>query len=179
MGSEYVIVGTKTGMRFTSCEIDSSEQEVTYSSEEAAANDLKTYQSTFPFEKFEVQVKNDLQMNIDFATENQERNFKEKIDALSPDQQTSPEYLSALYILSGNQDIYNKTSSYFTTDGFKIDKLLEEVDLSSGEYLMVALASNLFNGMKKVTPLDLVGMTGDMNFQIAIKAIQGRRIWGE
>ncbi|WP_336823323.1 hypothetical protein [Sporosarcina sp. USHLN248] len=59
MGNEYVIVGTKKGMRFTSCEQGTSEQEVTYPSKEDAADDLKTYKSTFPFENFVVQQKQD------------------------------------------------------------------------------------------------------------------------
>jgi hypothetical protein len=171
-------------MRFTSCAPDTLEQEVTYPSITDATNDLNTAQSTFPFEKFVVMNKDDLQnlsvmQMIDFVTEQQELSFMEKFITLSADFQTSPEYLSALYILSGNPSLYEKTHSYFSNDGFKIVKLLEEVDLSSGEYILISLASNLFNGNTKVTPLDLVGMTGDLNFQIAIKAIQGRRMWGK
>lgn len=115
---------------------------------------------------------------IEFLTETQRNNFNCKLNTLSPEQQANPEYLSALYILAGNQEIYDKTSSFFTTEGFKVDKLIENVDLSSSQYLMVTLASNLYNGHKKITPLDLVGITGDLNFKIALMSIEGRRLWG-
>lgn len=85
------------------------------------------------------------------------------------------EYAAALYLLTANGGLWHKTESYVDRDGIDIAGMLENVDLSGGESVLVKFAGNLFNPVvAHVDPIELMRL--DKNgFEAALIALQLRR----
>lgn len=84
------------------------------------------------------------------------------------------EYGAALYILTADQAIWNKTRDYVDSNGIDFEAMLKEVDFSGGYGVLVTLAWNLFNGHGHLDPIEFMRLD-ESNFQIALNAIIVRR----
>ena len=85
------------------------------------------------------------------------------------------EYGAALYILTSDRVLWQKTRSYVSHWGLSFEDIFQEVDLSGGYGVLVHLAGNLFNG--RTTPCDAVELMrlDGCNFQVALTALRIRR----
>lgn len=86
-----------------------------------------------------------------------------------------PEYAAALYLLTANGGLWHKVESYVDRDGIDFAEILENVDLSGGESVLVKFAGNLFNpDATHIDPIELMRL--DQNgFEAAIQALRLRR----
>jgi len=84
------------------------------------------------------------------------------------------DYRAAAYILS-LPGLYQKTLSYFSDDGFNLDKALNQ-DFSSGFVILLNLAGDLFYSRTAGFSLtDAIGTLDDDNFRVMLQAITIRR----
>ena len=115
-------------------------------------------------------------MNVTlFMSEEHRVKFEEKRTKLYSGQQKNPEYLSVIYIMTSNPELYEKMGRYFSKDGFKVEKMLEENDFSHGQHIFASLASNLFNDGLKVSPIDMIATLSEESFLVAMNAIYVRK----
>src|SRR5579859_245955 len=56
-----------------------------------------------------------------------------------------PEYAEAVYVLCADLATWERAESYVSSRGILFEKLLEQVDFSSGHRALVMLAADLFN----------------------------------
>jgi Family of unknown function (DUF6075) len=85
-----------------------------------------------------------------------------------------PEYAAAFYILTADQSTWSKSYGYVSRHGIQIDEMLEEVDFSSGQVVLLQLAGNLFNGTQHIDPLEFLRLDHG-NFNVALTAMLIRR----
>ncbi|WP_394122055.1 hypothetical protein [Planococcus donghaensis] len=98
--------------------------------------------------------------------------FDHHLNQLNKHQQVSPEYQSALFILTSTDELYRKTISYFGSHGFSHLDMFEEQDFSSGYGLMVKAAGNLFGFYEyELSLAHLVGAIDDELFPVFIQAL--------
>ncbi len=85
------------------------------------------------------------------------------------------EYATALYLLTGMEDVWPRIEKYVKS-GIDHEGMLGEA-LSGGERLIVALSGNLFNEGVYIdfTPVDLIDRLDDDMFELAINGIILRR----
>lgn len=114
-------------------------------------------------------------MNL-YASEKHESLFNQTRQLLSPKIQNNTEYLSALYLITSNDELFAKMNPYFSNAGFSFEEMFEEVDFSSGYLKLAKLAVNLFNNGIEITPLDLTSSLDQESFQVAINAIYIRKM---
>lgn len=84
------------------------------------------------------------------------------------------EYATALYILTSHLSTWNKVQSYVSCEGIDIEEMLEEVDLTGGESVLIKLAGNLFNSQTHIDPIELLRLD-EANFHIALISLKLRR----
>ncbi|MCY7780157.1 DUF6075 family protein [Bacillus haynesii] len=86
------------------------------------------------------------------------------------------EFLSVLYLISGNEELKQKVEPYFNGNSgmFDTEKMFEEQDFSAELSILAKLAVNLFNANEKINPLQLM-ILDDKNFELAMNAIILRR----
>lgn len=91
--------------------------------------------------------------------------------------QNNKEYLSVVYIMSGNLELHMKIRKHFDPKKgvFFSDRMFELEDLSSGAYVLAKLAVNLFNNNEVANPLDMISSLDDRNFMLALNAMKVRR----
>lgn len=97
--------------------------------------------------------------------------FFQQLNQLSASQQKSPEYQAVLYILTSDDELYEKMSPYFGNDGFRSSDLLEEVDFSRGYQLIVQVAADLFGQDYETSLSGLVGTLGHDLFHTFLQAL--------
>lgn len=98
--------------------------------------------------------------------------FDQHLNQLNKYQQASPEYQSALFILTSTGELYKKTIPYFGSHGFSHLDMFEEQDFSSGYALMAKAAGNLFGfNDYELSLANLVGATDDEMFPVLIQAM--------
>jgi hypothetical protein len=85
-----------------------------------------------------------------------------------------PEYGAAIYCLSASLSTWDKVKGYVTSSGIRIEAMLEDVDFSGGESVLVKWAGNLFNGRVHVDPLDVLRLS-ENNFETALRSLLLRR----
>lgn len=70
--------------------------------------------------------------------------FYQHLKLLSAYQQKSPEYQAVAFIMTSDDELYNKMAPYFGTDGFQSYTMFDEVDLSCSYAKLAKAAANLF-----------------------------------
>ncbi len=89
------------------------------------------------------------------------------------------EYAAAVYVLTSSSGTWEQARPYVSGGGIHFERLLSEVDWSSGYRALIRLAGNLFNEKNPASPVDLM-LLDDRNFAIAMTAFQIRRhAWPE
>lgn len=89
--------------------------------------------------------------------------FFQRLNDLTPYQQTSPEYQAVLFILTSDTELYDKMSPYFSSDGFRSFDLFDEVDFS-GSYAKIARAAADLFGQDYETSLS--GLVGSLDHDL-------------
>ena len=86
-----------------------------------------------------------------------------------------PEYVTAFYLLSVDDEIGGKARHYVMDDGIDFGRMREQQEFEPGHDLLVRLAANLFNGTIAVDPIEICGCPDDELFKTAINAMRIRR----
>lgn len=98
--------------------------------------------------------------------------FAQHLGQLNEYQQASTEYQAALFILTSTDELYQKTTPYFSTDGFRHLAMFKEQDFSSGYALMTKAAANLFGFYEyELSLADLVSTADEEMFPVLIQAL--------
>lgn len=113
-------------------------------------------------------------MNL-YANEQHEILFNKSRQLLTASKQNNAEYLSALYLITSDPELFAKMHSYFSNAGFSYEEMFEEMDFSSGMLKLAKLAVNLYNNGVEITPLDLTSTLDNERFQVAMNAIYIRK----
>lgn len=116
-------------------------------------------------------------MKYQFLNQNHATKFQEIRSEMAEHYRNNKEYLSVVFIMSGDVECFSKMNPYFDTkEGlFSSKEMFEEQDFSNGIKILAKLAVHLFNNNETVDPLDLVGTLDDERLQLAINAILFRR----
>jgi hypothetical protein len=116
-------------------------------------------------------------MKIQFVNSDHQHKFQEVRSEMAEHYRNNKEYLSVVFIMSGDDEIFRKMNPYFDTKRGLLHskKMFEEQDFSSSINVLAKLAVHLFNNNETVDPLDLVGTLDDERLQLAINAILIRR----
>src|SRR5579859_1317618 len=94
----------------------------------------------------------------------------QNIDAVE-DGRIDPEYGAAVYILTADDELLQKSRTYISRHGIRFEHLLKEVDFSEGYRVLVKLAGNLFNPQNVApAPVDLFILDNE-NFMVACNAL--------
>jgi hypothetical protein len=101
-----------------------------------------------------------------FRTEEMEERFR-----------ANKEYLSVVFLITGNEELYRKVKPYFNTKsgGFNFTKMFEEQDFSSGLQELAKLAVHLFNSNGKVELIEIISGVDEEGFKLAINSLILRR----
>ncbi|EIM04959.1 hypothetical protein A1A1_18707 [Planococcus antarcticus DSM 14505] len=70
--------------------------------------------------------------------------FFQRLNDLTSYQQISPEYQAVLFILTSDDELYEKMGPYFSSDGFRSSDLFNETDFSGGYATIARAAADLF-----------------------------------
>ncbi|MGE6415574.1 hypothetical protein ACQKDD_15515 [Planococcus kocurii] len=97
--------------------------------------------------------------------------FFQQLNDLTSSQQTSPEYQAVLFILTSDDELYEKMGPYFSSDGFRSFDLFDEVDFSSGYAKIARAAADLFGQDYKTSLSDLVGSLNHDLFHTFLQAL--------
>ena len=90
---------------------------------------------------------------------------------------TNKEYLSVVYLMTGNEELYCNMKPYFDAKvgSFDSEEMFEEKDFSSGLRVLAKLAVHLFNSNETVEPLDIISTLDEECFRLALNAFILRR----
>lgn len=97
----------------------------------------------------------------------------EKIDRRSG--KVDPEYGAALYILSSDEYLWDRSRPHIRSDGIAFNAILK-TKFSYSEKNLVRLACNLLNNYKKVSPVEVTrdGVISDESFEMVLEAYRIR-----
>jgi hypothetical protein len=111
-----------------------------------------------------------------FRSEGHKTRFVEEIQRIGKiyDGKLDEEYSAALYLLTGSLNTWSKVKSHVDRDGINFEDLLEAVDLSGGESVLVRWAGSLFGQPIHIDPIELMRLD-EHNFKLAIQALRLRR----
>jgi hypothetical protein len=84
------------------------------------------------------------------------------------------EYAAALYLLTANSGLWHKIESYADRDGINFREIIENVDLSGGESVLVKWAGSLFGQDIHIDPIELMRLD-QHGFDAAIESLKLRR----
>ena len=101
--------------------------------------------------------------------------FFRALNGFRPSQQNSSEYQAALFICTSNDEFIEKMLPYLTPDGFKLQKMFELEDFSSGHLKMAKLAANLYNGTHEEPIVDTIASLDKSMFHTLLQALIVRR----
>lgn len=102
----------------------------------------------------------------------------QRLNDLTSLQQTSPEYQAVLFILTSDDELYEKMGPYFSSDEFRSFDLFEEVDFSSGYATIARTATDLFGQDYETSLSDLVGSLNHDLFYTFMQALIIRKYGG-
>lgn len=101
--------------------------------------------------------------------------FHEQFNKLNGHLQEDSYYLSALYIITSTEKLFQKVSPYFhIEEGFQAEEMFANEEFSHVELVLAKLAGHLFKNNYHVTPLDLIELD-EKNYQIAMSAMYIRK----
>ncbi len=115
-------------------------------------------------------------MEFQYLSREHKQDFLENRRNIPEYYRFNKEFLSVLYLISGNEELKQKIEPYFNGSSgmFDTEKMFEEQDFSAGLSVLAKLAVNLFNANEKINPLQLM-ILDDENFELAMNAIILRR----
>lgn len=125
-------------------------------------------------------MQTDTTNKIYFRSEEHRERFKGTIQRMEDratwagGERLDQEYSSALYLLTANGVIWEKSQAFFSPVGIDFARMIKNIHLSTGEIAMIRLAGNLFGQAIKASPLDLIELD-DRNFAVALQALHLRR----
>lgn len=117
-------------------------------------------------------------MNFQFINQEHEARYSQfRVEDMADHYRTNKEYLSIVYLMTGNEELYRKMKPYFNAKHgeFDSEKMFEEQDFSSGLRVLAKLAVHLFNSNETVKPLDIISRLDDEGFRLALNAFILRR----
>jgi hypothetical protein len=85
-----------------------------------------------------------------------------------------PEYAAALYVLTADRSTWRKAQQYVDRSGIDIPTMLEQVDFSSGDAVLIQWAGNLFNNQIHIDPIELLRLD-ESHYEVALSALSLRR----
>lgn len=117
-----------------------------------------------------------VQTPLTFQSEGHKNRFVEAIQRIGKvyNRSVDPEYGAALYILTSRLALWNNAEEYVTRRGIDFGTMLEETHFSSGPWVLVNWACNLFNGYLHIDPLELMRLD-EGNFETALTSLKVRR----
>lgn len=114
---------------------------------------------------------------VAFASDEHKEHFANVIDSLhkvNADRRVDPEYGAAIFILtSTHMSLWEMARNHIRGEKIDFTAMMNQ-PLSSGEVIMLKLASHLFNEQTHIDPVELVRLD-EQNFQLALSAIRLRR----
>lgn len=117
-------------------------------------------------------------MYFQFVNNEHEARYSQfRAEDMSDHYRINKEYLSVVYIMTGNDELYKKMKPYFNAKSgeFASKEMFKENDFS-GELLVLAkLAVHLFNSNETVEPLHIISRLDDKSFKLALNAFVLRR----
>lgn len=116
-------------------------------------------------------------MKFEFLNSEHESNFtKYRVENMGDRFRTNKEYLSVVYLMTGNTELYQKMNPYFNARSGEFDskKMFVEQDFSSGLSILAKLAAHLFNSNEVVQPLNIISLD-EQNFKLALNSMILRR----
>lgn len=97
--------------------------------------------------------------------------FFQRLNDLTSYQQTSPEYQAVLFIVTSDDELYEKMGPYFSSDGFRSFDLFDEVDFSGGYAKIARAAADLFGQDYETSLSGLVGSLDHDLFHTFLQAL--------
>lgn len=97
--------------------------------------------------------------------------FFQRLNDLTRYQQTSPEYQAVLFIVTSDDELYEKMGPYFSSDGFRSFDLFDEVDFSGGYAKIARAAADLFDQDYETSLSGLVGSLDHDLFHTFLQAL--------
>ncbi|MGE7609694.1 DUF6075 family protein [Peribacillus frigoritolerans] len=117
-------------------------------------------------------------MKFQFLNQDHEVKYSQfRTEDMADYYRTNKEYLSVVYLITGNEELYRKMKPYFDAKGgnFDSEEMFEEKDFSSGLRVLAKLAVHLFNSNETVEPLDIISTLDEEGFRLALNAFILRR----
>lgn len=109
--------------------------------------------------------------------EHEERFLYFRVENMSEYYRFNKEYLSVVYIMTSNEELYRKISPYFNgkIGEFDSEKMFKEIDFSGGDLVLAKLAVHLFNSNETVDPLHIISRLDNESFELALNVFVLRR----
>lgn len=84
-------------------------------------------------------------------------------------------YAAAIYILTADHHTWEQAKQYIDHDGIDFADMIKDMDLTSGTYVLLHLAGNLFGGIVQLNADKIaIGGLDESNFKLALDAIRLR-----
>ncbi|MBM7580817.1 DUF6075 family protein [Jeotgalibacillus terrae] len=115
-------------------------------------------------------------MNFSFVNQDHQKKFQEIREAMPLYTRNNKEYLSVVFIMAGDEELYSKMAPYFDVQEGILSsvKMFEEQDFSTAFHVLARLAVHLFNHNETVEPLEFMSLD-DQRMALAMNAILFRR----
>jgi DNA polymerase III delta subunit len=117
-------------------------------------------------------------MKFQFLNEKHESRFLQfRAEDMAEHYRSDKEYLSVVYLMTGNDELYRKMKPYFNAKigEFYSEVMFNEKDFSSGLNVLAKLAVHLFNSNETLEPLHIISQLDDEGFKLALNTIILRR----
>lgn len=95
-------------------------------------------------ENFDFQNNKQSLLSPQFLSASHRLLFFQRLNDLKSYQQISPEYQAVLFILTSDNELYEKMGPYFSSDGFRSSDLFNVTDFSGGYATIARAAADLF-----------------------------------
>lgn len=122
-------------------------------------------------ENFDFQNNKQSVLSPQFLSASHRLLFFQRLNDLKSYQQISPEYQAALFILTSDDELYEKMGPYFSSDGFRSSNLFNETDFSGGYATIARAAADLFGQDYDTSFSDLVSSLDHDLFHTFLQAL--------
>ncbi|PPA68673.1 DUF6075 family protein [Jeotgalibacillus proteolyticus] len=115
-------------------------------------------------------------MNFSFLNREHQERFQEIRETMPIHTRRDKEYLSLVFVMTGDDELFNKMIPYFNKQDCTLSstELFEEQDFSSGINVLAKLGVHLFNNNVSVEPLDFMSLD-EQRMALAMNALLIRR----
>lgn len=115
-----------------------------------------------------------------FRSEKHSDLFTKMRVSMSEKNRNNKAHLAFIFIITGNEELYAKTKSFYDVETGNLDEsifmeLLHPLVYSTELPTLANLAANLLNNNRNVSPVDLVEKLSQDNFELALAAIRLRK----